>query len=363
MDANSLTAQLKEHAFSQGVDLIGITSARPFVRKGETEATIDPRELLDDARSVIVAAFYAYGIDDAPLADEDHPRGKFPHGDKMGALTPMTDYCSGVIQGFMERRGYEAAADVDYRIPQKPAAARAGLGKYGKNAVILTKEYGAYVRLVTLVTNAPLAYEEHELYESECGECDICLRSCPTAAIYEPYRLHRELCICDWLWGTFIPIHLREKQENRLFGCGLCVDVCPRNQELTPRKEFPARPEEVSAAPELIPLITGSEEYYRKTLPSFPMLAGMDALRGNAIIASGNMGTEKAVDPLCITLTHPTPQIRAYSAWAIGKIGGARAAEALEKALEREENGEVRKEIQCSRTRLGRRRRRLPKSS
>lgn len=348
MNANSLTVQLREHTLSQGVDLVGITSAKPFVKRGRTETIIDPRELLDDARSVIVAAFYSYGIADAPLSDKDNPRGRFAHGDRMGALTPMTDYCVEVIQGFLERQGYEAVPDQDNRIPNKMAAARAGIGRYGKNAVILTKEYGAYVRLVTLVTNAPLAHEEYELYASECGDCDICLRSCPTGAIYESYKVNRELCICDWLWGTFVPIHLREKQENRLFGCGVCVDVCPRNKELTPRREFPVTPEDVSTAPELVPLVTGSEEYYRRTLPSFPMLAGMDALRGNAIIALGNIGTDKAIDPLCITLTHPTPQIRSYSAWALGKIGGAKAALALENTLGREKNTEVRKEIRSA---------------
>jgi epoxyqueuosine reductase len=336
---------LQEHALSHGVDLIGITSARPFVKRDSTETRIEPRELLADAQAVIVTAFYAYGIA-GPLVSDDHPRGRFPHGDRMGALTPMTDHCVAVIKGFLQRQGYEAVSNKDNRIPDKMAAARAGVGRYGKNAVILTREYGAYVRLVTLVTNAPLAYEEYDLYASECGECDICLKSCPTGAIYEPYRVHRELCICDWLWGTFIPSHLREKQENRLFGCGACVDVCPRNKELTPRKEYPVPTEDVSPTPELIPLLTEGAEYYRKTLPSFPMLAGMDVLRGNAIIALGNIGTDEAIDPLCTTLTHPKPQIRAYSAWALGKSGGAKVAKALKNALKGEEHSEVRKEIQ-----------------
>jgi epoxyqueuosine reductase len=348
MDANSLTVQLREHTLSQGVDLVGITSAKPFVQRGRTETIIDPRELLDDARSVIVAAFYSYAIADAPSSDKDNPRGRFPLGDRMEALTPMTDYCVEVIQGFLEGQGYEAVPDQDNRIPNKMAAARAGIGKYGKNAVILTKEYGAYVRLVTLVTNAPLVHDEYELYVSECDDCDICLRSCPTGAIYESYKVNRELCICNLLWGTFVPIHLREKQENRLFGCGVCVDVCPRNKELTPRREFPVRREEVSTAPELVPLVAGSEEYYRRALPSFLMLAGMDALRGNAIIALGNIGTDKAIDPLCVTLTHPTPQIRSYSAWALGKIGGAKAALALEHMLGREKNTEVGKELRSA---------------
>ncbi len=65
-----------------------------------------------------------------------------------------------------------------------------------------------------------------------------------------------------------------------------------------------------------------------------------------AVIALGNVGTDRAVDLLCITLTHPDPQIRAYSAWALGKRGGTKAEEALKHALLGEENPEVGKEIQ-----------------
>lgn len=345
MNADSLTVQLKEHALSNGIDLIGITSARPFVKRDRMGTTADPRELLGDARAVVVAAFYSHGIASAPPADTDEPRGRFPPAETMAALTPMTDHCTGVVSGFLMRQGYEAVPDDRNKIPHKMAAARAGVGRYGKNAVILTREYGAYVRLVTLVTNAPLACEEHDLDASDCGECDICLRCCPTGAIYEPYRVNRELCITDWLWGTFVPIHLRERQGNLIFGCGECLNACPRNKELVPRREYPVRTEDVSAMPELIPLLTADEEYYRKTLPSFPMLAGADAIRGNAVIALANMGADRAVDPLCVTLAHPTPQIRAYSAWALGEIGGARAHKMLKEALEGEEDGQVREEM------------------
>ena len=347
MNTDTLTAELKEYALSQGVDLIGVTSARPFVKRDKAKTFIDPKELLEDAQSVVVTAFYNYNIIEGPVPDADIPRGRFPRADRMGALTPMTDHCEAVIKGFLEGRGYKAVTNAshDYRLPEKMAAVRAGIGKYGKNGVILTREYGSYVRLVTLVTDAPLAYEEYELYASDCGDCDLCIKACPTGAIYEPYRVRQDMCITDWLWGTFIPIPLREKQENRLFGCGLCVEACPRNQELAPRKEYPVKTEDACIAPELIPLVTGDEDFFRKSLPSFPMQAGMDALRGNAIIALGNSGTDKAVEPLCLALTHPNRQIRAYAAWALGRRGGARAEKALEKALEGEADREVRKEM------------------
>jgi hypothetical protein len=50
MKTDSLTAELKEYALSHGMDLIGITSAKPFLRQGREQEIIDPKELLPDGR-------------------------------------------------------------------------------------------------------------------------------------------------------------------------------------------------------------------------------------------------------------------------------------------------------------------------
>lgn len=346
MNTYTLTSQLKKHALSHGVDVIGITSTEPFIKKKEdAEIIIDPKKLLADAQSVIVTGFYMNERVDAPSIDKDNPRGRFTYGYSIRAFTPMENYYIGMIKEFLERRGYKVVSNPDYWIPDKIAAARAGIGKYGKNSVIITKEFGSYVMFVTLVTNAPLDYEEHDPETTACGQCELCITSCPTGAIYKPFKVHRETCITAWLWGTFIPIHLREKQENRIFGCGECVKVCPRNKKLTIRNEYPVKIDDVSSAPELLPLLTGDEEYFRKTMASFPMCAGMEAIRGNAIIALGNIGTDKAVDSLCATLKYATPQIRAYSAWTLGKIGGMKAKMALDSAFECEEDQGIKREM------------------
>jgi heme-degrading monooxygenase HmoA len=64
-----------------------------------------------------------------------------------------------------------------------------------------------------------------------------------------------------------------------------------------PRGEYPRKLEDVGTAPELIPLVTGSDVYSQSALPSFSMRASMDAIRGNAIVALGAIGTDKALDP------------------------------------------------------------------
>ncbi len=346
MNRDSLTVQLKEHALSLGVDLIGVTSAKVFIKEDGKGTVVDPKDMLADARAVIVTAFYMNEEVRVPAVDGENPRGRFTHAYSLAAYTPMENHYTGLIRQFLKKHGYRAAANRKYTIPDKMAAARAGIGKYGKNSVIMTKAFGSYIMFVTLVTDAPLEYEENDIYASECGRCRACIEACPTGAIFEPYRVRRDLCITEWLWGKWIPVHLREKQGNRIFGCGECVKACPGNKKLVPRKEYPVKLRDFETAPELIPLVTGGKEHYSRTMAPFPMRAGMDSIRGNAIIALGNIGAGKAVDPLCVTLRHLRPQIRAYSAWALGKIGGAKTGKALGNALKREKNRKAAAEIQ-----------------
>jgi HEAT repeat protein len=100
-----------------------------------------------------------------------------------------------------------------------------------------------------------------------------------------------------------------------------------------------------SDSPELIPLATADAEYFRQVVPSFPRWAGKESIRGNVIVALGNIADPAAIGALEETLQYPKPQIRAYSAWALERIGGKRAKEILEEALSKEQKPKVIEEI------------------
>jgi len=339
---NDLTRELRKRALSAGIDLIGITSIEPFRIRGEKETIVNPEEILPGAQSIIVAGFYIRNAVNILPSVPGKPRGIFtPFGTKV--YTKMSAYCRKVISKFLRENGYKSVSSG--KIPAKLAAVRSGLGKYGKNAVILTRELGSYVMFECLVSDAPLDYENVSALTTDCGDCKVCLEVCPAQAIYEPFKLDRARCITNWLWGTLIPVELREKQENRLFGCAECLKACPGNEHLKPRAEYPVPLEEVSDSPELLPLITGDSEYYRKVVPAFPRWAGTEAIRGNAIIALGNIADPAAVSALEETLRYPKPRIRAYSAWALGRIGNKKAREVLEESVSKERNKKVIEEV------------------
>jgi epoxyqueuosine reductase len=121
--------------------------------------------------------------------------------------------------------------------------------------------------------------------------------------------------------------------------------MCPKNLKLEPRRSYPVPIEDVPERPELIPLATAGPKYFRRTFAAFPLRAGIDALRGNVVIALGNAAGEAGIEPLRTTIHHKKPQIRAYSAWALGRIGGQEARRILREAKLAEAESAVLEEI------------------
>lgn len=344
MKDGNLTSRLKDYALNNGIDLIGITSAKPFIIQRKKEPFVDPKTFLSNAKAVIVTGFHINESSKQDLTESTSLTGRYNAYD-VKAFTPMENLHIKTISTFLENEGYSVKTNVNHRIPDKMAAIRAGLGKYGKNSLVITKKFGSFIMFVTMVTNAPLEYEEFSANETDCGKCDICIKACPTGAIYSPMKVNRDLCITGWLWGDFIPVYLREKQENRIFGCGECVKVCPKNRKLKPREEYPVKLESVSDNPELLPLLTSDKSYLKKNIASFPLCAGEEVITGNAIVALGNIGNSSSIPALRKTIVHKNPQIRAYSAWALGKIGGETSIKILQNALLSEDDVNIVSEI------------------
>src|SRR5205823_12982727 len=78
----------------------------------------------------------------------------------------------------------------------REAAARAGVGFYGKNSMIITRRHGSWVVLGTLVTDAEI--EAMPRLELDCGECRLCIDACPTGALDEPGVLDSTKCLSYW---------------------------------------------------------------------------------------------------------------------------------------------------------------------
>ena len=71
-------------------------------------------------------------------------------------------------------------------------------------------------------------------------------------------------------------------------------------------------------------------------------------LQRNVCVALGNIGDPVAISPLTAALYGAEPLVRAHAAWALGRIGGTEALQALERALGLEEDQGIREEIRLA---------------
>ncbi len=351
MDDSVLTVDLRETVLAAGIDLVGVTSAETLHARKGVYSHVQPREVMADARAIVVTGFCVAYEPRVRPSEPGTPRGRFtPYGSR--AFAQMASHCEDVVGGFLRRKGWRATRVP--RIPEKPAAVRAGLGRYGKHGVVTTPELGSWVMFACFATDAPLVATDAEVREpADCPpKCELCVKACPTGAITAPYEVERSRCITNWLWGYFAPPELRVQQDNRLFGCGECLIACPRNRHVRPRREYPVPIDELDDSPELIPLLIAGEDHFRDTIPMFSREAGLEAIRGNAIIALGNIGDPIAVEPLGHTLRTGKSQNRGYSAWALGRIGDASARALLDGARSAEQDPAVLSEVTSALDRL-----------
>ena len=114
--------------------------------------------------------------------------------------------------------------------PHKFAAVKAGLGWIGKSSLFITREHGPWLRLTTVLTDAPLALEV-PLAKSYCGSCRKCVEACPAGAIvgnaWTPGLPREDLVdvrCCD-AWK------IEHYGEFDAMICGICMAVCPYGQK------------------------------------------------------------------------------------------------------------------------------------
>ncbi len=105
-------------------------------------------------------------------------------------------------------------------LSHKRVAIAAGLGWLGRNNLLVTPDYGAALRLVTVLTDLPM--EPGAPLKQDCGTCQRCISACPANAIKEkPEDFDHQACFEK----------LKEFQQKRFvnqFICGLCVRACLR---------------------------------------------------------------------------------------------------------------------------------------
>ena len=376
------------YALSVGFDLVKITSAEEFVQ--DRAVTLDrlrdglmdglpwyhearvlkgtnPQELLPGARSIICLGL-SYYQDDNFSQVTDRPAGRVARYARLQDYHKvMKKRMREYVDGLSSRLEIPIAARWyvdDGPMLDRAAAARSGLGWFGKNTNILTSSHGSWIFLGQVVTD--LEIEPDSPIRKTCGACVRCIDACPTGAIIAPYVIDNTRCISYLTIENRgpIPIEFRPQMQDWVFGCDICQDVCPVNRKAIPAdsdiwQQGPSSTGQVEnewkpghrqrgamATLDLMELIEISEEDFRRRFKGSPILrAKREGLQRNACVALGNLGDPVAVPALCRALAEGGPLVRSHSAWALGQIGTNEACQALEQAIVTESDPQVLGEI------------------
>lgn len=232
---------------------------------------------------------------------------------------------------------------------ERDLAARAGLGWFGKNTCILNTRQGSYFFLGALLLSVELPPDGE--VGRHCGRCTRCLDSCPTGAFLGPYVLDARRCISYLtieLRGA-IPRDLRPLVGNWVFGCDICQEVCPWNRKAPLGTEPRFAPRAELQTPELVSMLTMTQEEFSTTFRrSAVKRTKRRGLLRNVCVALGNSGDAGAVPALCAALEHEEPLVRGHAAWALGRLGGVAALQALQERKGSEEDPWVIEEIEAA---------------
>lgn len=214
------------------------------------EKRVDPRKLVDGAKSVISVLFNYYPDRHQPADTyqiSKYAYGKDYHFIVKDKLRSLLDFIQHHIADVNGRVFVDSAPVLD-----KVWAQRAGLGWIGKNTNLINIERGSFFFIGEIILDLALDYDSP--VTDHCGNCRKCIDACPTGALTAPYQIDASKCI------SYLTIEKRGALANSqqtelngwIFGCDVCQDVCPWNQRSKPHQN-----EELKPHPELFTLSKG----------------------------------------------------------------------------------------------------------
>jgi len=326
-------AELSRLAAELGLDVVGAAPAEPYeeterhIRErrarglfarmrftmAQPEVSCHPESLLPGARSVVSAALSYYGAGPEPKPGEGClPR--YTWSDRYAELRSKLEQLGEQLGG-----SYRVLVDENQHVDRE-GAARAGVGFYGKNTLLITRHHGSWVVLGTVVTTAEI--ERSSPLALDCGSCTRCIDACPTGALDEPGVLDSTKCLSYWSQAPApVPVEYRAAMGSYVYGCDICQDVCPWNRGTEKRRSGAALPEDAEPVVSLLEWLEADDDNLRRRYDRlyFPR-NDPRYLRRNALIAAGNSG-EAALVPAIERWSESDDELLSEHAdWALERL-------------------------------------------
>ncbi|HEY3463373.1 MAG TPA: tRNA epoxyqueuosine(34) reductase QueG [Gaiellaceae bacterium] len=282
------------------------TMARP-------EESCHPETLLRGARTVISAAL-CYWLPEPELPEGHGRLPRYTWFDAYAQLREKLDELGRRLGG-----SHRVLVDANQHVDRE-AAARSGVGFYGKNTLLITHRHGSWVVLGTLVTEVEL--EPTPPLDLDCGECRLCIDACPTGALDEPGTLDSTRCLSYWTQAPGPPPdEYRAGLGAQVYGCDICQDVCPWNRGVEKRRADESLPENATPHVSLVEWLECDPDELRRRFARLyvPRNDGR-RLRLNALVAAGNVGGDGERDAVKARLDDPDETTRELAAWALARM-------------------------------------------
>ena len=292
------------------------------------DARADVRHVVPGARSVIVTGTI-YNVDRQYSVENTDPEaalvaryawGEDYHEVLKTRLDALLSWMRDVSPEPFNARAYVDTGPVQERI----YAQYAGLGWIGKNTCVINPDLGSWLFLSEIVCTLPLEPDAPAL--DQCGTCTLCLDACPTGAITEPHVLDATRCLSYLtieLRGP-IPEQHRAALGTRVYGCDICQEVCPFNQQPPRSLDAAWQPRAAFDTPKLVDLWRRSDDELRTAVKGSAMTrAKLTGLRRNLAVAIGNSRNPDAVAALAVASedrpSAEDPLVEEHIQWAIAR--------------------------------------------
>jgi epoxyqueuosine reductase len=338
-----IETRIKAEAARLGFDVCGLTSVEAawpaaarlseFIDQGRhgdmawmettAERRAHPKAMWAGARSAIVLGMN-YGPDVDPLAaltrTDRAAISVYAQGDDYHDL--IKKRLKALARWLVAETGCELKVFVDTApLMEKPLAQSAGVGWQGKHTNLVSRAFGSWLFLGSILTDSVLAADAAET--DHCGACQACLDICPTRAFPAPYQLDARRCI-SYLTIEHagpIPLEFREALGSRVYGCDDCLAVCPWNKFAQVSHETALHARDALRDPPLADLAGLDDAAFRALFTkSAVKRIGRDRFVRNVLYAVGNSGDASLAPVAEARLDDADPVVRDAAAWALEQL-------------------------------------------
>lgn len=345
-----------------GIDVQGFASCSPFIEvleilkdreaKGflsgfeekEIEKRVNPKYLMDDCKTIISAGI-SYNVDTSSMKQEESMKykciiskaswGQDYHNVLKSKLKEVSNFIENNYNG-------KALVFVDTGpLVEREIARRAGIGFIGKNCSIINPEFGSFVFIGEILTN--IYIEPDSPLEDGCGDCNICIKACPSGALCAPYTLDAKKCISFMTQDKNMSFEHNGKFKSSIYGCDICQNVCPKNKgaNISSHSEF--MPEEWNSYPDAIDILNMDSSTYKDTFRKTSSgWRGRTILQRNAIFTLGCSGNRDMAVYIKKMLGDSRKEIRRAAVFAIYNLLHKDSSSILNEHIVNEQDNDIR---------------------